>query len=257
MASNSNPFCNCKALVFDLMGTCTNWHSSILAAMEQQRPPLSTISPTHLSEFALKWRSAFFSSLHSRFAADPNAAPEDIDITHRRTLDSLLAREGLDWPGESRKFLVQAWHSQVPWPDVVPAMHRFRKKFFVVVLANGTTRLQLDLVRSSDIPFHMLFSSKLLGLTKPNPQIYRRAAELMGLEVEECVMVAAHAYDLDAAKGVGMKTAYIRRDTEDADFSEEDFESVRERVDFFMDGREGENGRVKEGLGALADVLGV
>lgn len=35
-----------------------------------------------------------------------------------------------------------------------------------VVLANGTTRLQLDIVSSAALPFHTLFSSQLLGLTK-------------------------------------------------------------------------------------------
>lgn len=35
-----------------------------------------------------------------------------------------------------------------------------------VVLANGSTRLQLDIVKSSRIEFHALFSSQLLGLTK-------------------------------------------------------------------------------------------
>ncbi len=35
-----------------------------------------------------------------------------------------------------------------------------------VVLANGTTRLQLDIAKSSGLPFHALFSSQLLGLTK-------------------------------------------------------------------------------------------
>jgi hypothetical protein len=36
----------------------------------------------------------------------------------------------------------------------------------IAVLANGTTRLQLDIVKSSDLPFDMLFSTKSLGITK-------------------------------------------------------------------------------------------
>ena len=35
-----------------------------------------------------------------------------------------------------------------------------------VVLANGSTRLQLDIAKSSDLPFHILLSSELLGKTK-------------------------------------------------------------------------------------------
>ena len=35
-----------------------------------------------------------------------------------------------------------------------------------VVLANGSTRLQLDIAKSSGLSFHMLFSSELLRQTK-------------------------------------------------------------------------------------------
>lgn len=71
---------------------------------------------------------------------------------------------------------------------------------FSIVLANGTTRLQLDITKSAGLSFDMLLSSELLGLTKPDPAIYHRALELLKLKAEDCVMVAAHAYDLKAAK---------------------------------------------------------
>ena len=91
-----------------------------------------------------------------------------------------------------------------------------------VVLANGSTRLQLDIMKSSNLPFHMLFSSQLLGKTKvahtifffgkmrvselisiqPDAEIYTKALELMQVGPSEAIMVAAHAYDLRAAKAV-------------------------------------------------------
>ena len=70
------------------------------------------------------------------------------------------------------------------------------------MLANGTARLQIDITKSSGLDFDMLLSSELLGLTKPDPAIYRKAIELLGHEPEECLMVAAHAYDLRASKKV-------------------------------------------------------
>jgi HAD superfamily hydrolase (TIGR01493 family) len=71
-----------------------------------------------------------------------------------------------------------------------------------IVLANGTARLQIDVTKSAGLDFDMLLSSELLGLTKPDPAIYRKAIELLGHKPEECLMVAAHAYDLEAAKKV-------------------------------------------------------
>lgn len=71
-----------------------------------------------------------------------------------------------------------------------------------IVLANGTARLQIDITKSSNLDFDLLLSSELLGMTKPDPAIYRKAIELLGHKPEECLMVAAHAYDLEAAKKV-------------------------------------------------------
>ena len=85
----------------------------------------------------------------------------------------------------------------------------------IYVYANGTTRLQLNLVRSSRLKFDMLFSSELLGWYKPAPENYHKALELLKLRPEECVTVAAHAYDLRGAKAVGVKTVYVRRWTDD------------------------------------------
>ncbi|KUJ23709.1 haloacid dehalogenase [Mollisia scopiformis] len=239
-----------KALVFDLMGTCCDWHSSLLPSL-QASPTLEQLPSSELSKFANDWRAGFFAEIHARFQArDPT---EDIDITHRRLLDRLLSARGVDlkiWDEDVRQKLVDQWHFQIGWPDALPALSRLREKNFLVVLANGTTRLQLDIAKYSGLPFHALFSSQLLGLTKPDPAIYVKAMELMQLRPEECAIVAAHAYDLRAAKKLGMGTIYIQRATEDLD---EDMTAIREEVDLFIDGT---GGNVSSGLGELADMLG-
>ncbi len=50
---------------------------------------------------------------------------------------------------------------------------------------------------------------------------------------DQTAMVAAHAYDLRAAKKLGLRTVYIHRNTEDLG---EDMEQVRTEVDMFVDG---------------------
>lgn len=107
--------------------------------------------------------------------------------------------------------------------------------------ANGTTRLQLNLVRSASLKFDMLFSSELLGWYKPAPDNYHKALELLKLRPEECVTVAAHAYDLRGAKAVGMKTVYVRRWTDDI---REDQELIR-----------GENDAYLEDMGELDEAI--
>jgi 2-haloalkanoic acid dehalogenase type II len=207
-----------KVLFFDLMGTCLDWHSSIIEALPATNPSssgsglkLESEGLSARSHFALRWRQGFFDGIHSRF--EKGEEQEDIDVTHRRVLDRLAdaTDEGKSWIEDQKRTAVDAWHSMQAWPDVGLALKRLRSKYQVFVLANETTKLQLDLMRSRGLEFDMLFSIQLLGLTKPDRRVYERTVELVGvrkLKGEQRVMVAAHAYDLMAVKGVGMKTVY-------------------------------------------------
>ncbi|KAJ5117004.1 haloacid dehalogenase [Penicillium angulare] len=220
-----------KAVFFDFMGTCLDWHSSVTKSMP------TSISPEEASKLALNWRRLYFLENEGRFRQ--NLAPEDIDLTLARVLEiALLQAPGQpSFNADEKEKLVQAWHSQPAWPEVPEAIQTLRDRLGleVFVHANGTTRLQLDLTRSSGLKFNMLFSSKLLGLYKPNLGAYRKALELVQRTPDEVVMVAAHAYDLRAAKALGMKTVYIHRWTDDI---HEDMEKVRGEFDVFLEDME-------------------
>lgn len=111
-------------------------------------------------------------------------------------------------------------------------LQRFKEAGYeIFVLANGTTRLQLDLCKSSTLNFDMLFSSELLGAYKPTPESYSRCLELIHVKADSAVMVAAHAYDLRAAKQAGMKTVYIHRWPDD---THEDMDVVRVENNIFL-----------------------
>lgn len=216
------------------MGTCLDWHSSIVAALPDQ------LSEKVRSEFALEWRQRYFDANVARQAK--GQSPEDIDITHRRVLYDLLSQP--DQADAKPLFApnvvdtaIAAWHTQKAWPDVPAAAQRLRDRGYeVYVHANGTTRLQLDLVRSSGLQFDMLFSSELLGVYKPAPESYRKGLQLFRCKPEECVMVAAHAEDLRGAKAVGMRTVYVYRWTDDV---REDQEVVRGENDVWLESMEG------------------
>lgn len=242
------------------MGTCLNWHQSIYNALNialtQVTEARGTNHPTttETSQLALNWRQGFFDAIHARFDAGQPA--EDIDDTHRRVLKRLLTEKKWQRFGtmsdESVARCVQAWHQQVAWPDVTTALPKLREHCDVVVLANGTTRLQIDITKSSALDFDMLLSSELLGMTKPDPAVYRKAMQLLQRKPEECLMVAAHAYDLRAAKKVGLRTVYLQRWSED---TQEDMAVVRGENDWFVDARPAT--RDGGGLLEVCEVLGL
>jgi 2-haloalkanoic acid dehalogenase type II len=220
-----------KAVLFDFMGTCLDWHSSIVSVLP------SALSNDERSNFALEWRQTYFDANTARIK---NGLPiEDIDITHQKTLLELLEKYPDFEPHftrDAQEKAVAAWHTQKAWPDVAPALQKLRERGFeIYVHANGTTRLQLDIVRSSGLKFDMLFSSQLLGYYKPTPENYHSAFKLLKLGADECVTVAAHTSDLKGAKAVGMKTVYIKRWTDDI---REDQETIKGENDAYLEDME-------------------
>jgi 2-haloacid dehalogenase len=218
-----------KAVFFDFMGTCLDWHSSVVEALP------SKIPEKEASKLALEWRRQYFLEISNRVSQ--NLIPEDIDITLARTLEVVLDQLPEHKPhfdDETKSKVIQAWHSQKAWPEVSEAIKSLRVNLGleVFVHANGTTRLQLDLTRSSGLDFNMLFSSQLLGSYKPNPEAYQKGLQLVKLQPEEVVLVAAHAYDLRGAKKCGLRTVYVHRWTDDID---EDMEQVKGEFDAFLD----------------------
>jgi len=206
-----------KTVLFDFMGTCLDWHTSIIAALPQ------SLSEDEKSQLAIEWRHAYFDANTVRLHEGKD--PEDIDITHRRVLDELLERFPhlrSQFPPEAKESAVKGWHHQRAWPEVADAIQKIKDQGReVFVHANGTTRLQLDICRSSGLSFDMLFSSELVGYYKPDHRNYRRVLELIKRRPEECVTVAAHNDDLRGAKAVGMRTIYIHRWTDDVSWDQE------------------------------------
>lgn len=219
-----------KAVFFDFMGTCLDWHSSIVQALPDEIPG------PQKSTFALDYREAYF-DYNAKRVTDGSPV-EDFDDTQRRVLDVFLESSQNSEikhfvTPETKARLIAAWHHQRAWPDVAEAIRKLKVEggLEVFVHANGSTRLQLDIVKSSGLQFDMLFSSELLGNYKPAPEMYQKAFKLLKLRPEEVVMVAAHAYDLRGAKTVGMKTVYIYRWTDDI---HEDQQTIKRENDAYL-----------------------
>jgi 2-haloalkanoic acid dehalogenase type II len=231
-----------RAILFDFMGTCLDWHNGAVSVLPEAIPE------SDRSTLALEWRQTYFDINTARLAA--NLPVQDIDITLadalKKTLDEQFPQLKASFSEEGIiNRCVQQWHSMPAWPDVAPAVSALKNEGYeIFVFANGTTRLQLDLCKSSGLRFDMLFSSQLLGSLKPGKEAYERVLELTGLRAEECVQVAAHIEDLRGAKKVGMKTVYIERWTDDVRVDKKGVKEAEE-VDVWLDG----------GMGGLVEAV--
>jgi hypothetical protein len=110
--------------------------------------------------------------------------------------------------------LVTAWHRLDPWPDAVAGLTRLKSKFIIAPCSNGNIALITNMAKRAGLPWDVVLGAEVAQAYKPDPQAYLGSADALGLKPEECMMVAAHQDDLDAAAELGMATAYVLRPDE-------------------------------------------
>ena len=195
-----------RALVFDVFGTLVDWRSGIAEAFGRSGVPGDP------DELADAWRARYIPILEE---VNGGARPwGNFDELHLLTLDDLLGERGLDLDLEARQRLVEAWHRLDPWPDVRPGLEALRRERVVATLSNGHVALLVDLARHGDLRFDCLLSAELAHAYKPVPEVYTTAARLLDVQPSELMLVAAHPWDLEGARGAGLRTAFVDRPLE-------------------------------------------
>ncbi|MBY0329751.1 MAG: haloacid dehalogenase type II [Acetobacteraceae bacterium] len=203
-----------KALVFDVFGTVVDWREGIArdAAPFLARHGATGIDPR---AFADAWRRRYQPAMEEcRSGRRPITR---LDVLHRENLELVLRDHGLDTTRIGEAELAEmnhAWHRLDPWPEAVAGLTRLRRKYVLAPLSNGNIALLLNMARRAAIPWDAILGAEVAQAYKPEPAAYLRTAEVLGIRPDELCLVAAHNGDLKAARGCGLKTAFVTRPTE-------------------------------------------
>jgi len=201
-----------RLLTFDVFGTVVDWRSSVTRE-GQQLAAQHDLPGIDWNAFALAWRGRYGQSMAP--IRDGSRDWVRLDILHRENLVATLAQFGIDTLTDSQiDHFNRAWHRLDPWPDSVPGLTRLKTRFTLATLSNGNIELMVNMAKHSGLPWDVVLGAETARQYKPHPEVYRSAAEIMGLAPEQCCMVAAHPADLAAAAAVGFRTAYIHRPDE-------------------------------------------
>jgi 2-haloacid dehalogenase len=200
-----------QALFFDVFGTLVDWRSSI--AREAAALLQSNGFALDWLAFADAWRGEYQGAMEEvRAGRIPFCK---LDMLHRRNLDLILPRFGLEALDETqRRDLNLAWHRLDAWPDVAPGLARLKRRYRLAPVSNGNISLMVDLARRNGLPWDAILGAEIAGDYKPKPRVYLAAAAAFDLPPEQCMMVAAHTHDLAAAAALGLRTAHIARPDE-------------------------------------------
>jgi len=200
-----------KALTFDTFGTVVDYRSSIIA--EGQAIARAKHLNVDWEKFADAWRADYAPSMNRvRTGELPWTT---LDRLNRIILDRLLVQFTITGLSEAEiEDFNHVWHRLKPWPDAVSGLTRLKKKFTIAPLSNGNVSLLTDVAKHGGLPWDLIIGADLSKHYKPDREVYLTAASLLELAPASIMMVAAHQDDLRAAKGVGFKTAFVRRPKE-------------------------------------------
>jgi len=200
-----------RALLFDTYGTVVDWRGSVLRELRAlaDRKTLALDCDRFLDE----WKAAY------RPAMDRVNRGEipwtTIDTIYRRRLDELLAAHDIDaLAPEEIDALARVWRRLDPWPDALPGLRRLKRDYILSPLSNASFVGMVELARFAGLPWDCIITAENARCYKPRPEVYRTALSLLAAAPAEIMMVAAHNYDLAAARREGLATAFVPRPLE-------------------------------------------
>jgi len=197
-----------KALTFDLFGTVLDLGGSLT-------PYIATFLQEQGSEAD---PAAFWQQLRYRQRIE-QYQDSLVELGHSGYLEtvekafSYVSRlNGLDPTRNEIKSWMESWQQLNAFPEVVAGLDRLRTRFKLVALSNGNPWFLDHLVKNRiQYDFDDVLSVELVGIFKPSPAVYRRAARELDLEPSELLMVSANSFDVMGARMCGLRGAYINR----------------------------------------------
>ena len=201
-----------KAMVFDTFGTVVDWRGSIIAEGESYWKPQKGMDIDGPA-FADAWRGKYGPSMNKVRSGE--LPWTQLDDLHRLALDLNLAEFGVSHLSEADKQQLNfVWHRLNGWPDATSGLTRLKSRYIIGPLSNGNLSLLTEMAKFAGLPWDCILSCDLFQHYKPDPETYLGAVKILNLEPGQVMMTAAHANDLEAARKLGLRTAYVHRPLE-------------------------------------------
>jgi len=192
-----------KVLAFDVFGTVVDWYGSIVREVTQLGLPVDP------AQFALDWRAGYQPAMARVRSGELGWTR--IDDLHRMILNELLAKHTIDMDEPARRALNLVWHRLAPWPDAVEGLTRLKARFTITTLSNGNISLLTEMAKRAGLPWDCILSAEVFRHYKPDPETYLGVCTLFEIDPQDMMLVAAHKDDLDAARALGCRTAFVER----------------------------------------------
>lgn len=162
-------------------------------------------------EFLPLW---FSTMLHHSLVSTAGDRYSDFGDIGVAALMMVAENNSVDLTEEKARSAIAKIKTLPPHPDVLPAVKRLKEAGFkVITLTNSSNKTVQAQMKNAGLTRHLdaLFSIEDIGIYKPHSHTYRWAARKAGADIEKCMLVAAHGWDVAGASWAGMQSAFIAR----------------------------------------------
>lgn len=129
----------------------------------------------------------------------------------RRAVSYTMDRAGIQYTPQEVDYLISCIEKLTCFPDVPEALAKLQTRYKIVVLSNGDRDMLETAKQYHKVPFDAVISVQEANSFKPDRATYTKAAEIVGVAMDEVLFVANHAFDCLGAKSAGMRAAFIDR----------------------------------------------
>ena len=190
-------------LVLDLYGTLVDT-GSVTAACER-------VFPGRGAEISVAWRTT-----QLEYTWLLNSMGEYLDFAEvtRRALANSHLSAGLPCSPEDEAELLEAFLELAPFGDAEPALRSLAGRGVrLYVLTNGTAQMATETLGRAGLISLVseVISVDSVGAYKPDPRVYRMAADRLSLPAEDIGFVSANSWDIAGAAAFGLRSIWINR----------------------------------------------
>jgi len=192
-----------RACVFDAYGTLFDFASAASGCVEElgdKAGPLTAL-----------WRDkqlhySWLRGLQGRYVPFWQVTGEALEFT----LETL----GLPADGRLRDRLMDLYRTLGTFPEVHDVLRTLRERgFATAILSNGSPDMLASAVDGAGLAsaFDAVISVDEVGGFKPDPRVYQRALDRLGVPAEAIAFQSSNAWDAHAASAFGMRVVWCNR----------------------------------------------
>lgn len=110
--------------------------------------------------------------------------------------------------GKSPEEITKLYQSEHIHPEVLAYAAKLHEKYKTALLTNASYEFLQPVVERAklDDVFDEIIMSSVVGVTKPNPEIFEEALSRLGVGPQEAVFIDEIDYNVHGAKAVGLNT---------------------------------------------------